>query len=275
MTIAQVATIRYTGNEPVSAFLDGISDLHTRLLEATAQDPDLRISDKLLAVFLLMSFPGESYVTIRDHLFGDLNSLTTSKVISRIKTKSALNVADEGVAMVASLFRPPNNSTSQKPPRTDKSPNALCVLREHSRYNHTNGECSRQRQTQGSSDKGKPSSSVISNEEKVRQYNQLASSGVFSFNTQAVVTDQTKSAEVKQNPETADNTFCQFATSYNTTAIDPVLSPDAMLSISKPFPPPQSYNGLKPTYADTACNKHMYGDSLLLEDIHDIDPIWI
>lgn len=273
--IAQVATIRYTGNEPVSTFLDGISDLHTRLSEATAQNPDLRISNKFLAVLLLMSFPSESYVTIRDHLFGDLKSLTTSKVISRIKTKSALTVADEGVAMVASSLRPQNNTTSLKSARTDKSPNAPCVLCEHSRYTHTNGKCSRQNQSQGSTDRTKPSSSAITNEEKIRRYNQLASSGVFSFNTQTVAADQSKSTEVKQNPETTSEAYCQFATSYNTTAIDRDQSPDVMLSISKPFPPPQPYSGMKPTYADTACNKHMYGDSLLLEDIHDIDPIWI
>lgn len=50
--IAKVATIRYNGSDPVSSFLDGINDLHTQLAEATADDSDLKISDKLLAVFL-------------------------------------------------------------------------------------------------------------------------------------------------------------------------------------------------------------------------------
>lgn len=49
--IARVATIRYTGSEKVTSFLDTVNDLHTKLAEATAEDDDLKISDKLLAVF--------------------------------------------------------------------------------------------------------------------------------------------------------------------------------------------------------------------------------
>lgn len=101
--IAKVATIRYNGSDTVSSFLDGINDLHTQLAEATADDMDLKISDKLLAVFLLLSFPGDQFVTIRDQLFGDLKGLSTAKVVSRLRTKSALNSVDESViAMAAS-----------------------------------------------------------------------------------------------------------------------------------------------------------------------------
>lgn len=101
--IAKVATIWYNGSDTVSSFLDGINDLHTQLAEATADDMDLKISDKLLAVFLLLSFPGDQFVTIRDQLFGDLKGLSTAKVVSRLRTKSALNSVDESViAMAAS-----------------------------------------------------------------------------------------------------------------------------------------------------------------------------
>lgn len=82
--IAKVANTRYSGSETVSAFLDGINNLHTQLAEATSGDPDLKISDKLLAVFLLLSFPGKQFGTIRDQLFGDLKTLSTSKVVSRL-----------------------------------------------------------------------------------------------------------------------------------------------------------------------------------------------
>lgn len=57
--IAKVATIRYNGVDTVTSFLDGINNIHTQLSEATAKDSKLKISDKLLAVFLLVSFPGD------------------------------------------------------------------------------------------------------------------------------------------------------------------------------------------------------------------------
>lgn len=102
--IAKVATIQYTGAEPVSTFLEGIYDLHTQLAEATAKDEDLRISDKLLAVFLLLSFPSDQFSTIRDQLFGDLKNLTTTQVTSRLRTKSTLTTVDDSaIAMVATF----------------------------------------------------------------------------------------------------------------------------------------------------------------------------
>lgn len=82
--IAQIATLRYSGSESITTFLDGIKDLHTQLAQATATDPELKISDKLLAVFLLLSFPDKSFSTIRDQLFGELKTLSTAKVNSRL-----------------------------------------------------------------------------------------------------------------------------------------------------------------------------------------------
>lgn len=144
--IAKVATIRYTGNETVSAFLEGINNLHTQLAEATAEDDDLKISDKLLAVFLLLSFPGDQFSTIRDQLFGELKTLTTAKVNSRLRKKSALTTVDDNaIAMAASARLPAlNQARSSTPqPRTNKSSNAPCALREHWGFTHTNGVCSK------------------------------------------------------------------------------------------------------------------------------------
>lgn len=104
--IAKVATLQYTGSDTVTSFLDGVNDLHTQLAEATADDQDLKISNKLLAVFLLLSFPSDHFSTIRDQLFGDLKSLSTAKVISRLRTKSALSNVDESVSAMAMYARP-------------------------------------------------------------------------------------------------------------------------------------------------------------------------
>lgn len=31
----------------------------------------------------------------------------------------------------------------------------------------------------------------------------------------------------------------------------------------------------KPTLADTACNRHMFGDAIMLNEIHEVNPVWI
>lgn len=221
--IAQIATIRFNGSESITSFLDGIKDLHTQLAQATANDPDLKISDKLLAVFLLLSFPGDSFSTIRDQLFGELKTLTTAKVNSRLRTKSALSTVDESpVAMAAIASKPPSKQSSA-PYRSDKSPSAPCVLKEHWPFTHTNGECSKQQSRLARSgvspqnNNSKPSkSSDVSNDEKVKRYNQLVASGVISFNT-TTETDNTNTPVEPSNSMSSPqpSTSCQFATAYN------------------------------------------------------------
>lgn len=263
--IAQIATIRYSGSKSITSFLDGIKDLHTQLAQATATNPDLKISDKLLAVFLLLSFPGDLFSTIRDQLFGELKTLSTAKVNSRLRTKSALCLVDETPMAMAAVANKSSKQASAY--RTDKSPSAPCVLKEHWPFSHTSGECSKQqRRSQRPSPSAhqpntvnKPSKPTdVGNDEKVRCYNQLVASGVISFNTSAETTSSS-SPSADPPPSLPNDTSCQFATAYNAIAHDTGL------------PNPAT----KPTYADTACNRHIFGDEQLLHDIYDIDPVRI
>lgn len=82
LLIAKVATTQYTGPKTVSSFLDGINDLHTQLAKAITEDNNFKIRNKGLAVFLLLSFPGDQFRMIQDQLFGDLKTLTTYKFMS-------------------------------------------------------------------------------------------------------------------------------------------------------------------------------------------------
>lgn len=126
--IAKLATIRNSGGEPVSTFLEGINDLHTQLAQATAEDDALKISDKLLAVFLLLRFPSDQFSTIRDQLFGELKTLTTAKVISRLRTKLALTLVDNtAIAMAVTTRLTGTNQTRSISPRTVRSPGTLGV----------------------------------------------------------------------------------------------------------------------------------------------------
>lgn len=39
------------------------------------------------------------------------------------------------------------------------------------------------------------------------------------------------------------------------------------------YPPASSTH--KPTLADTACNRHVYSEALLLDDMQEVPPVWI
>lgn len=181
--IARVATIRYSRSEPITSFLDTVNNLHTKLADATAEDDDLKISDKLLAVFLLLSFPSDQFSTIRDQMFGELKTLSTSKVTSRLRTKSALSSVDEVPIAMATSAKASTTASRMIEPRTDRSPNALCVLEEHWMWNHTNGVCSKQRRPGSSkptpqANLSNSSNHQLSDEEKIKRYNRLAAAGV-------------------------------------------------------------------------------------------------
>lgn len=172
--IAKVATIQYSGSETATTFLEGINDLHTQLAEATAKDDYLRISNKLLAVFLLLSFPGDQFSTIRDQLFGDLKNLTTTKVTSCLRTKSTLTSVDDTAIAMATTAQATRSAVPRTvAPCTDKSATAPCVLREHWQYPQTNGVCSKQHRENAITCPPVPqstshSSPTVSDTEKIR-----------------------------------------------------------------------------------------------------------
>lgn len=280
--IARVATMRYNGSDSVTSFLDSVNDLHTQLAEATADDLDLKISEKLLAVFLLLSFPSDQFSKIRDQLFGDLKSLSTAKVVSRLRTKSALSTVDESVTAMATYARPSQQSQPRSvPPRTDRSSNAPCYLKEHWSLTHTNGACRQQRSKGGLNQRSNTTtsssqpSSNLSNSEKKRRFNQLAAAGVIGFNTEAQQSPTAHPSNSTTNPavqssQPESSVDCQYATSYNFIVDDESENAPA-LNVSPAYPPGSATN--KPTLADTACNRHMFGDAMLLDNLQNISPV--
>lgn len=146
--------------------------------------------------------------------------------------------------------------------RTEKSPSAPCVLKEHCPFSHTNRECSKQQRRSNrsapptTSKPAKPSD--VTNDEKVRQYNQLVASGVVSFNTSVDSSNKNDSPNPVTPVTPSEDPNCQFAPAYNAIA---GTSPTTSTS--------------KPIYTDTACNRHMFGDEHLLKDLCDIEPVLI
>lgn len=198
------------------------------------------------------------------------------------RTKLTLSSVDNTPIVLNTMAQPKVGSAapSSKPYRLDKSPSAPCVLKEHWQYSHTNGECARQ---QHLSSAKHPSNSIgtkhhppvfLSKDERARRFGQLIAMRTMSFNTEVVnqgTTNAAPQSSVNASPSVQEPD-CHFATSFNVMVIDPIEEEAVNISLST------SYNCesmTKPTYADSACNRHMYGDSLLLDDFHDIEPISI
>lgn len=165
-------------------------------------------------------------------------------------------------------------------PRTDKSPGAPCHLREHWAFPHTNRVCSKQQRPpstlQTVQSKSLTQSQSLSDSGKIRRFNQLAAAGVLGYNAQVSSPDTSTSSAPPHPSESNDssstsNPSCQFATSYNTVVDE--ASGQVSVTLPPNYPPPSSTN--KPTLADTACNQHIFGSAMLLDNIRTVDPVWI
>lgn len=145
----------------------------------------------------------------------------------------------------------------------DKLHNTFGVHCKHSRFTYTNGEYSQQCHALVSRSNSKTTD--VSSRLKIRWYNQLSASRVIRFKTTA----KEPSSPAGQAPAapTVLKSVCQYATSFNVTAIDQPDWPDGnqtndvYLTITKPFHMIFQASETKPTSANTAWNWHVYGES--------------
>lgn len=119
----------------------------------------------------------------------------------------------------------------------------------------------------------------VSGADKIKCYNQLVAAGVIGYNasvnpdSDVSTTSQTPSAPlVPSQPADEHVNSCQYATSYNVVALD-ALPEEISVNPSTSYP--QNSEVHWPTLANTACNRHMFGDAMLLDNIREVTPVWI
>lgn len=100
----------------------------------------------------------------------------------------------------------------------------------------------------------------------------MAAAGIIGFNSEAQPQQPSNPTTIAQPPlQPPPSANCQFSTSYNVTVNDESSLPH--MNMSPEYPPQSSTH--KPTLADTACNRHMCGEAIMLDNLHDIDPVSI
>lgn len=160
-------------------YLAQTQSLHSRVRDLAWGDPDLKISDKLLAVVLVNSLPRAKFGTVVQQLLENIKTLTTSQVTARLRLE-ALSMASNEERFEEVYAATTSKINSQK---VGHRPNDLCKV--HQNPKHTHAQCFPQKDKT----KDKQNESV-SNDEIVKQYQAM----------------MLKKEEKKSNIKTAANT---------------------------------------------------------------------
>lgn len=215
-------------------YLAKVQDLHSRVRDLTAGDPELKISDKLFSIVLINSLPRTKYATVIQQLLSNVKNLTMAQVTARLRLEAASMASDEEHfknVYAAKTVKPDNRKVGPKP-------NDLCNV--HSNPKHTNLQCFSQK------DKTKPSHpNSLTDEEMVKRYKALVSMSENKVSTTKVAANATAEDEGDKD---SFITYSAFGASTHQNNLDHFL-------------------------IDTGANTHVASDSSLLHDIHPIDPV--
>ncbi|KAG0138987.1 hypothetical protein CROQUDRAFT_102415 [Cronartium quercuum f. sp. fusiforme G11] len=94
--ISQITTARLQPGQSLSDFLNHIQGLHNTYFDYVMDDPEMKISSKILAIFLLNSLP-DRYESITQHFLSNLSLLKCTDVFTRLRMEASCSIGTESV----------------------------------------------------------------------------------------------------------------------------------------------------------------------------------
>lgn len=139
-SISAIVYQKFDSSISIEEFVSNTQSLHNELAELTTTYPGFKLSDKILALLLVIKLPRDSFNSIIQQLLGDLKNLTTSAVFDRLLTESqSMKPSIDDTTVVLAV-----QHKQKKTPKGDissKDPSALCHLPSHNLSMHSNAEC--------------------------------------------------------------------------------------------------------------------------------------
>lgn len=80
--LSQIKNARLEPGQSILSFISHIQSLHNQLADFTSEDPDMKISSKMLGIFLLNALPKDWFGVIRQHFFSNLKTLKCADVLN-------------------------------------------------------------------------------------------------------------------------------------------------------------------------------------------------
>lgn len=239
--IAQISSLKLLPGASLDEFLVKVQSLHKELDSYVSECPELRISSKILAIFLLNGLP-LSFDNIVQTFLNQMKTLKVSKVKIRLCMESA-RASDPLAATALTVRAPgPSKNLNRKGVPIGPGPNDACNHPGHDCMFHTNARCHAQHP-----ELVKTASNKLTMAQKARKWEELqASSSAHTTTTPVPAQTSTPSAAIA-----TANDFTPFEAFGYTTSHS---SPDVFL-------------------LDTACSRNMAGNRDLFLTMNRINPI--
>ncbi|KAG0145582.1 hypothetical protein CROQUDRAFT_705459 [Cronartium quercuum f. sp. fusiforme G11] len=111
--ISQITAARLQPGQTLSNFLNHIQGLHNTYFDYVSNDPEMKISSKVLAIFLLNSLP-DRYDSITQHFLSNLSSLKCSDVFTRLRMEASRTSGPESTSVFVSRTQSTSHRASYK-----------------------------------------------------------------------------------------------------------------------------------------------------------------
>lgn len=123
--------------------------MHNQLAKTVSPTSNLKLSDQILALFVLISLPKDEFSSMIQQLLGDIKNVTTDGVFKRLLTQAQMtntHDTDSTIAFNALQAKKtkPKLSSKVSTERTSNAKDALCIYPGHQYSLHTNGNCNAQ-----------------------------------------------------------------------------------------------------------------------------------
>ncbi|KAG0139412.1 hypothetical protein CROQUDRAFT_101565 [Cronartium quercuum f. sp. fusiforme G11] len=110
--ISQITTAHLQPGQTLSNFLNHVQGLHNTYFDYIFSDPEMKISSKILAIFLLNSLPNR-YESITQHFLYNLPTLKCADVFTCLQMEATCNSGPESanvyLSQTSSMTKPSNH----------------------------------------------------------------------------------------------------------------------------------------------------------------------
>lgn len=266
--IIKIVTTKYDSSTKLEDYVSHIQSLHNQLAKNGSPTSNLKLSDQILALFVLISLPKDDFSLMIQQLLGDIENVTTDGVFKRLLTQAQMshsnNESDHTVVFNAQQAKKNKQKTSMAKggDRISNTKDALCTYPGHQYSLHTNGNCLAQHSKPSNSiksstpnDGNQPSwpigQSVLSDAGKVRLFDKAAARSSDLATANAAV-----AMAALSNDDSDIEEVIELTTAYSLIANNPSSHDSDM-------------------YLDSGTNRDLFNTHQKFSELHRIKPVRI
>lgn len=170
--IIKIVTTRYDPSTKLEDYVSLVQSMHNQLAKTISPSSNLKLSDQILALFVLISLPKEEFSSMIQQLLGDIENVSTDTVFKRLITQAQMSNANHEAESTVAFSTIQSKKLKAKVEskggdRTSKADDSLCCYPGHQFSMHTNKNCLAQNPKSKSSDSKNRTSNKLTDADKI------------------------------------------------------------------------------------------------------------